>query len=113
MARIKTVSVVDLKELDGWSGPEWEDRHWFIYFMQGDDGGPIKIGKCKTAPLYRLSSIQTGYPFGKLGFAGLFRGPSRNESELHRRFDSFRIRGEWFRPEQELVEFILSLPEPA
>ena len=32
--------------------------------------------------------------------------PEKLEAELHQRFNALRIRGEWFRPEPELLSFI-------
>jgi hypothetical protein len=104
-----TSTYTEHKHEDCW--PEAE-REWWIYFMQGDDGGPIKIGRTQKNPKFRLSEVNIGYPFGVLGFCGLVRGKKATERGVHRRFNSYRLRGEWFKPSAELLTYILSLPEP-
>lgn len=96
----------------GWHGTEVIDtlkrQHW-IYFLQGDDGGPIKIGRtCKLR--WRCSEWNAGYPFGTLHYVGLILGVGQVERDLHRRFKHLNIKFEWFRPAQELLDFVRSLP---
>lgn len=110
--------VHSLPRLAGWVGargspyslnPDWvapEHREWWIYFLQGDDGGPIKIGRTAGDPRIRMSDIQVGYPFGALRVVGLIRSAMRMERELHARFSQDRMIGEWFTPTPDLVGFI-------
>jgi hypothetical protein len=84
----------------------------WIYFLQGDDGGPIKIGFSYRDPRSRRDAVQTGYPFGELRIVGLMRGPMQTERLLHRRFSSAAMRGEWFHPTPPVLEFVRSLPVP-
>lgn len=110
-------------ELDGWRcaklspidpGYRWmpsRKREWWIYFAQGDDGGPIKIGRT-TDLAARISSLIPNYPFGLLRYVGIMRAPGDMETELHVHFSRFRLRGEWFRPGAELVAFIRDLAVP-
>jgi hypothetical protein len=116
MPRIRTIKPDLWRALEAFGGYEWSrldaaSQPWWIYFMQGDDGGPIKIGRTRNLR-YRLSELCGGYPFGELGYAGILRGPAGLERELHSRFANLRIRFEWFRPETPLVDFVLSLAEP-
>lgn len=97
---------------DGSFVQERDREHW-IYFVQGDDGGPVKIGRTRSDPRYRLSAIQNGYPFGQLRFVGLIRGHRSTERELHHRFREARMMGEWFRATPELLAFIRALSPPA
>lgn len=78
----------------------------WVYFAQGDDGGPIKIGVTTNDPRQRIDNLQTGYPFGRLRLVGLIRGSDRTEGEIHRRFRHLRMRGEWFAPAPDLCSFV-------
>jgi hypothetical protein len=94
--------------------PRWRNvpehaRACWVYFIQGDDGGPVKIGRARDL-FARLPKVQIGYPFGTLRYVGLLRGVGTTEWSLHQRFAHLRLRGEWFRPEPELLDFIRSLP---
>ena len=72
------------------------------YFIQGEPLTPIKIGKCEN-PAKRLAQLQTGSPH-ILRHLLILEGD--NEREMHERFKNDRIRGEWFYPSKELLDFI-------
>jgi len=72
------------------------------YFVQAETGGPIKIGKATTIA-NRLSTLQTGCP-EKLLCLGTISGDV--EKELHARFATHRLHGEWFAPAPVLLEYI-------
>lgn len=99
----------------------WEERNGerelvrecWVYFIQGDDGGPIKIGRTENWPGFRVADLQCGYPFGWLRCVGVLRGPIGLEKQLHRRFHKHRMRGEWFSASPDLIAFITALPEAA
>lgn len=76
-----------------------------IYFIQAEEGGPIKIGYVTEASgvKRRLSQIQTGSSDKLVVRAVQDGGPAR-EKELHQRFAEWRIKGEWFRPAYEICE---------
>lgn len=76
-----------------------------IYFIQAGDAGPIKIGFTSGCPLDRMANLQTGSP-DELRLVAHARGTQEDERELHKRFAHLRMRGEWFQPKSELVEFI-------
>lgn len=80
--------------------------------MRGTDEGPIKIGRTSGNPWLRVDDIQTGYPYGQLAVVGLIRGPVHVEKQIHQRFKDMRLRGEWFRAERKLIDFIKALPLP-
>lgn len=75
----------------------------FIYFI-GPKDGPIKIGKAKNVKA-RLSGIQTGHP-EDLYVWGVMLANERVESALHNKFKHLSLRGEWFRRDKELIDFI-------
>ena len=75
----------------------------WTYFVQSEDGGPIKIGFTSKAPEERLCQLQTGSPT-KLRIVGLI--PQDREKELHVRFAKHHSHGEWFRPVKQILEFI-------
>lgn len=79
----------------------------FIYFIQGESGGPIKIGYTRDLK-GRLNSLQTGYP-DVLILLGAFPGNQDDEQRLHEEFSGCRIRGEWFRPVEQILEKIKNL----
>jgi hypothetical protein len=80
-----------------------------IYFIQCGKDGPIKIGTVgghnASAIGSRLSSIQ-GSTHLRLRILGYFPGGRKNEIALHKKMRQFRLCGEWFLPEKELIELI-------
>lgn len=81
----------------------------FVYFIQGENGGPIKIGYTKDLKS-RLSSIQTGHP-DILKLLACFPANEKDEQKLHKKFDALRLRGEWFKPLQILLDEIDAIIE--
>lgn len=75
----------------------------FVYFVQGEHGGPIKIGYTKKSMPGRLTDLQCGHPY-KLVVRRLVLGDVELERELHEHFQKCRLAGEWFSPVPELVE---------
>ncbi len=79
----------------------------FTYFIQRQDGGPIKIGITDNIAK-RLIGLQCGSPVA-LVCLGFIAGD--REKELHGQFQSLRLSGEWFQPERELLDFITANTE--
>lgn len=75
-----------------------------IYFIQSENGGPIKIGYSKNFD-DRLKTLQEGNPY-KLIVLGLMEGTIPAEQRLHRKFEEHRFRNEWFNDCQEIRDFI-------
>lgn len=75
-----------------------------IYFIRNMENGHVKIGTSRN-PWKRLQALQTAssQPFRLLG---IIHGGKRREAKLHERFAAFRIRGEWFYGEPEILLFI-------
>lgn len=82
----------------------------YVYFCQVDGGGPIKIGWAKDV-YRRLQSLQTYCPY-RLRSLAVLPGTIQDETQHLKRFSEYHIRGEWFRPEAELVEYIATLSPP-
>lgn len=72
-----------------------------IYFVQAGDEGPVKIGTSKFVN-ERLATLQTHSPY-PLRLIGTIEG---DEAKIHARFSHLRLHGEWFRPGDDLLEFI-------
>jgi hypothetical protein len=72
------------------------------YFIQAEDGGPVKIGR-GARPENRLKDIQTGNPY-RLVLRGVLEGDQ--EDALHRKFHAWRMSGEWFFVDDELAKII-------
>lgn len=81
-----------------------EHEFFEVYFIQSGDGGPIKIGY-STNVAVRLADLQTASPHDLTLLASLPGGP-KLEKVIHRGFDEHRIKGEWFRPAEDLLTFI-------
>jgi hypothetical protein len=64
------------------------------YFIQAEDGGPIKIGSTRWRPEARLAALQTSQS-KNLKVIAVFDGIYR-EKEFHRQFADWRVRGEWY-----------------
>jgi hypothetical protein len=66
-----------------------------VYFIQGVQGGPIKIGYTRSPGSSRLSMLQTGNPH-ELRVTREIAGDRDLERFLHNRFAHCRVIGEWF-----------------
>lgn len=69
-------------------------RKTFIYIMRNERNGLVKIGRSLT-PLSREATLQSEEP----EITMLFHFPATEdvETQLHERFEAYRVRGEWFR----------------
>jgi hypothetical protein len=80
--------------------PEW----WtYIYVIQAGEGGPVKIGRTVN-PAERLKTLQQASAAPLIGVA-CWRGLAVEEKQLHTEYTHAHLRGEWFEPEPELLEF--------
>ena len=75
-----------------------------VYFIQSVNGGPIKIGYSNNVN-ERIRELQTASPY-KLILLAAIVGGVRMENDIHKQFSKYRMRGEWFKPAKELMEFI-------
>jgi hypothetical protein len=68
--------------------------------------GPyVKIGMSRNRPQLRIAAIQSTCP-EDLTVYGLLPGDKAYEGALHRRYSEYRTRGEWFRREGALADWI-------
>ena len=82
----------------------------FVYFIQEEESGNIKIGFSEKHPKGRLKDFQTGNS-NKLILLGYIEGTYEDESNLHREFYEERGNGEWFEPSPRLNDRIKELLE--
>jgi len=76
----------------------------FVYFIQGVDGGLVKIG-WSSDPALRLAKLQMAGPV-ILRILHTEAGFGPDEAALHERFKDARRHGEWFEPVPELMAYI-------
>jgi hypothetical protein len=74
----------------------------FIYFVQAGDF--VKIGQSKEWK-QRLRFLQTGMPH-EITPILVFADRPVLEKKLHSRFKADRVRGEWFRLSQQIIDYI-------
>jgi len=74
---------------------------YYVYFIQHDVDGPIKIGVAKD-PARRLNELQIGNPYQLYLITKIDCCTSGNayalEKKLHWKFKRWNISGEWFKP---------------
>lgn len=81
-----------------------------LYFVQRGAGGPVKIG-VSTDVASRVRTLQCASE-DELRLLVTVPTSELAEREAHRRFAPYRIRGEWFRAEGELLAFIENRSAP-
>lgn len=79
----------------------------YVYFIQGLSGGAIKIG-FSNDPQSRLKTLQTGYP-DILRVLCLVPGNEKTEIFYHKKFELYKLSGEWFKPVKQIFDEIESL----
>lgn len=89
------------------------NRTYDIYFITTlEEPGPVKIG-LSINPEKRFKTIQNCSPV-KLKLLGTIKGDDVLEYLLHKRFERFRLHGEWFAHDIVwIVEEIIRNPERA
>lgn len=76
----------------------------WVYFIRSGAAGPVKIGYARD-PYTRFMNLRTASP-DEVSYLGHLPGGIEEERAVHARFAHLRIRGEWFRPAPELLDFI-------
>jgi hypothetical protein len=69
----------------------------YVYFIQADENGPIKIGFTADDPRRRLGQLQTGNA-SALKLLGAIKGTAAQEKQFHADLSEWRLQGEWFEP---------------
>lgn len=75
-----------------------------VYFVQGVDGGPIKIGYSWDVQT-RVSALGVGSPV-RLRVLAVIVGTGADEQELHQLLAVHRLHGEWFAPHSDVLAVI-------
>jgi hypothetical protein len=75
-----------------------------VYFISNASGTAIKIGVTTDLPK-RLLSLRIANP-EELSVVATLPAMWCTEQIVHRYFSTSRIRGEWFRPTEDILEFI-------
>lgn len=81
-----------------------------VYFVQVGESGPIKIGTA-TDVARRIQSIQCAH-HEPVKVLGVMEGGLKKERDMHGKFAESRIRGEWFKPTSDIIEFVESNCDP-
>jgi len=76
----------------------------FVYFIQAENSGKIKIGHTDDVPK-RMYTLQCTSP-DKLKLLGKLSTKVATEKGLHKQFNDFRYIGEWFEPSEEILSYI-------
>ena len=80
-----------------------------IYVLSAREIPIVKIGYTRSATSRRVYDLVTGGPW-TLTIVALVDGEPADERALHKRFDSGRLRGEWFHVNAALEEWLTTLP---
>jgi hypothetical protein len=93
-------------------GKKLANQAHFVYFILNEDSNAIKIGRAKDL-VKRMNTLQTSSP-AKLKLVKSLQVEGSKEAHelegsLHRKFDEFRLAGEWFRAEAALWDYINQL----
>jgi hypothetical protein len=78
-----------------------------IYFIQGEKTKNIKIGF--TMDLDNRIRQHQGSSGETLNLIGQTEGKQSLEAEIQRKFKKYKVHGEWFKPDDSLIQFINSL----
>lgn len=70
------------------------DQPLYVYFIQAEDGGPVKIGQALN-PISRVAELQCGNP-ARLVIRAVLLATIDTERTLHSTWDAAHVRGEWF-----------------
>ena len=73
-----------------------------VYFVQGESGGPIKIGYSADI-VTRITKLQKSYP-DKLKVLSVIPGDFKTEAAIHKQLAEYRLQGEWFNPAPAVLE---------
>lgn len=90
--------------------PKRSEQEGKIYFIT--NFSEIKIGFTTLSPVKRLKQLNTGSST-QLYLLGYISGTMQTESDLHKRFNSIRVRqnGEWFYGTDDLIDYINQVNE--
>ena len=84
--------------------PYFQNITGYVYFIQMERIGPIKIGFTKYLE-QRFNSLRTGSPY-PLNVLCLFPGNEEIERDIHKGFNEMKMEGEWFLPHPFILKEI-------
>ena len=79
----------------------------YVYAIESNRGS-VKIGWSGN-PLRRMETLLREDP-GELRIIGSVPGTKMDERAIHARLAKYRLRGDWFRMEGEVVKYVKSMP---
>jgi hypothetical protein len=82
----------------------------WVYAVQAGDGGPVKIG-ISDKPRDRLATLQQANHETLIPLAA-WHTLKLEEKELHAEYAYAHIRGEWFQPVPELIDYVMRRGDP-
>ena len=83
----------------------------FVYFARIVPDGPVKIGFAHNVK-NRINALNVTVPYEvRLVFAFEVADAPVVEKKLHEQFEKHKIRGEWFKPTDEIFHHIKKLRE--
>ena len=95
------------------NGSNYERRQWlwrsglsYVYFIEATGTDTIKIGTAGD-PIGRMHDLQCGCPH-KLSLLLVLAGDREREQHYHTTWNEHRIRGEWFRLDREILDYLNS-----
>jgi len=77
-----------------------------IYACIEVETGKVKFGFARTNPFSRASAIQIGNP-REVRLVAVTPGTRDDEQELHDSLADWRLKGEWFRPSEDVRNWII------
>lgn len=76
-----------------------------MVYLIADRGNELcKIGFTNTEVEKRMSSLKTGNPF-ELEVLAVIEGERELEKELHTKFKDYKVKGEWFKLTDEIINY--------
>lgn len=76
-----------------------------VYFIKNERTGSYKIGH-SISPECRLQELQTANEDNLILDCAIYNVGVYTERNLHARWKDLRIRGEWYQPNEDMLEFI-------
>ena len=98
------LNILGFSDIEGYM--ENREMNKGVYFITMNTGGecPVKIGYSSDIDK-RLSALQTASPY-TCEIVGKLAGDFSLEREIHSKFRQYNMRGEWFRPVDEIFIYL-------
>jgi predicted nucleic acid-binding Zn ribbon protein len=99
----EALAVLGLESIDEYPAWKAQQKQGSVYFIQAGNGA-IKIGFSKDIEA-RLADLQVASPV-QLRLLGTMNGTKETEKNIQDTFADLRLRGEWFEPARDLLDFL-------